>query len=174
MPIDWDPGSRQFHLRNERISYVIRVLENGVARRSCSSVPALAPGRSYGHLGLGPFHGFSNRVGDPVALEYPTSGAGDFRVPALVVETADGSTVLDLALRRPSDRRRASRRLPGLPSTYVEADEEADTVEIDLVDEPSGRRGHPPLHDLPRSARRRPERDPPERGHDAAPRDAAP
>jgi alpha-galactosidase len=29
MPIEWNQESREFHLRNDRVSYVLRVLENG-------------------------------------------------------------------------------------------------------------------------------------------------
>ncbi len=136
MPIDWDPGLRQLHLRNDRISYVIRVLESG-ALGGLFFGPALTPDRSYQHLGLGPFHGFSNRIDDPVALEYPTPESGDFRVPALTIEGPDGSRVLDLCY---AGHRIAAGKpaLPGLPSTYVEADAEADTVEIDLADAPTG------------------------------------
>ena len=76
MPIEWDPAKRQLHLRNDQISYVVRVLENG-ALGGLHFGPALALGRSYDHLGLGPFLGFANRVGDPVALECPTAGSGD-------------------------------------------------------------------------------------------------
>ncbi len=69
---------------------------------------ATRTGRSR-HLEPAGFAGFSNRVGDPVALEYPTTGAGDYRIPALTVEHADGSTVLDLAYARAPHRGRASR-----------------------------------------------------------------
>src|SRR6185503_16130073 len=79
---------------------------------------------------------------DPVPFEYSTTGSGDYRVPALTVELADGSGVVDLAYvdhrivpgkpdRAPDDR---------LPATYVEADQEADTLEVTLADEPSGLR----------------------------------
>ena len=51
-------------------------------------------GRSYRHLGPNLCEGFSNHVCDPIPLAYPTSGTGDFRVPALVVVAADGSTAL--------------------------------------------------------------------------------
>ena len=136
MPIDWDPAARQLHLHNGRISYVLQVLSGG-ALGHLHFGPALAPDRSYAHLGSDPFPGFSNRVDEPVALEYPVAGIGDFRVPALSVELADGSGVLDLRYLR--HRIVAGKpSLPGLPSTYVEADSEADTVEIVLADAPSG------------------------------------
>ncbi|HEY7971267.1 MAG TPA: alpha-galactosidase, partial [Candidatus Limnocylindrales bacterium] len=76
-------------------------------------------------------------LGDPVALECPTPGSGDYRIPGLVVEQPDGSTVLELAYRE--HRILAGKPvLAGLPATYVEADDEAATVEVDLADERSG------------------------------------
>jgi alpha-galactosidase len=136
MPIEWSPGTRELHLRNDHVSYVLRVLEDGSLGHVHLGAP-LAPGRSYRHLVPGEFHGFANRVGDSVPLEYPTAGAGDYRVPALAVELADGATVVTpryvghtVAPGKPS--------LPGLPATYVEDDAEADTLELVLADPPSG------------------------------------
>jgi len=72
-----------------------------------------------------------------VALEYPTPGSGDYRVPGLVVSQPDGSTVLELAYR---DHRIVPGKpsIAGLPSTYVETTDEAETLEIDLADEKTG------------------------------------
>jgi alpha-galactosidase len=136
VPIDVDADGREFHLRNEQLSYLLRVLDNGAVGHLYLG-PPLASGRSYGHLLPAPFHGFDNRLGDPVALEYPTTGTGDYRVPAIVVEHPDGSTVLDLGFA--GHRLIAGKpALPGLPSTYIETDDEAETLEIDLADGPSG------------------------------------
>ena len=134
--IDWDPATRELHLRNGQVSYLARVLEDGSLGHLYFG-PALAPGRSYAHLVPRPFEGFSNRIGDPVAREYPTGGSGDYRVPALVVEPADGSPVLHLAYRG-HHVSAGKPALPGLPSTYVEADAEATTLVVILADEPSG------------------------------------
>jgi alpha-galactosidase len=136
MPIEWDADARQFHLHNDRISYVIAILENG-ALGGLYVGPALPAGRSYRHLAPTPFRGFTNRLGDAVALEYPTTGGGDYRAAALVVEQPDGSTVLELVYR---EHRITAGKPPiaGLPTTYVEADDEAETLEVDLVDAPSG------------------------------------
>jgi alpha-galactosidase len=154
MAIHHDPADRTFHLRNERISYLIQIAESGALVHLYLG-PALAIGRSYAHLAGGPLRGFNNRLGEFSALEYPTFGIGDYRVPAIAVEGADGSTVLDLAY--------ASHRIlpgkpsiPGLPSTYVESDEEAETLEIALVDQPSGtevRASYTIFRDLPAIAR---------------------
>ena len=58
-------------------------------------------------------------------------------MPALTIEQADGTNVVRLAY--------VSHRIvpgkpaiPGLPSTYVESDDEATSVEIELADRPSG------------------------------------
>jgi alpha-galactosidase len=135
MSIEWDPSERQFHLRNDLISLVLRVLDDGTLGHLHLG-SALPPGRSYRNLGPDPFPGFSNRVGSPIPQVYPTSGTGDFRVPALVATTADGSSALSLRYR---DHRITAGKpaLDGLPSTYVEDPAEADTLEITLVDEPS-------------------------------------
>ncbi len=137
MPIDWLPATREFHLHNGSITYVMRVHEAGALGHLYFG-GSLAPGRSYAHLEPLEFTGFSNRVGDPVPLEYPTTGSGDDRVPALTIEAADGSTVLDLVY---SGHRITPGKPPardGLPSSYVETDDEADTLEVDLTDGPSG------------------------------------
>jgi alpha-galactosidase len=141
MPITWSPDRREFHLHNDGISYVMRIHENGALGHLQFGGP-LAPSRSLAHVERGGFAGFSNRVGDPVQLEYPTTGSGDHRIPALTVELADGSTVLDLAyvehriVAGKPDRDAADR----LPATYVESADEADTLEIVLADAPSGLR----------------------------------
>ncbi len=71
---------------------------------------------------------------DTLPAEYPFPGTGDFRVPAIEVEFADGTRAL--RLRYHTHRILAGKpRLSGLPATYVETAAEADTLEIELVDE---------------------------------------
>jgi alpha-galactosidase len=74
---------------------------------------------------------------DTLPQEFPTFGRSDFRSPALEVTFADGSRVVDLAYRKHRIFK-GKPGLEGLPATYVEDDKEADTLEIDLVDEKSG------------------------------------
>ena len=132
MTIEWSAEAREFHLRNNRISYVMRVLERGWLGHLYFGSP-LAGERSYAHLVPGEFFDFSNRVGEPVPLEYPTGGSGDYRIPALALELADGSGVLDL---RYSGHRVLPGKpaIPGLPSMYVEVGGEAETLEVTLAD----------------------------------------
>src|SRR6478672_1435531 len=119
----------------------MRVLGNG-ALGHLHLGGALATDRSPGPRGADTFGGFSNHVGEPIALEYPTTGSGDHRVPALMVEHGDGSTVLDLAYVEHRIVAGKPQHDPAgrLPATYVESDDEADTLEIVLVDAPSGLR----------------------------------
>jgi alpha-galactosidase len=134
--IEWREADRQLHLANGHLSYILAIHEDGALGLLHVGAP-LATGRSYRHLAVRPFRGFSNRLGDPVALECPTPGSGDYRVPGLVVEQPDGSTVLELAYR--ALRILAGKPpIAGLPSTYAEADGEAETVEVDLADARSG------------------------------------
>jgi len=135
MPIEWRPDDRQFHLRNGRVSLVLRVYEDGSLGHLHLGAP-LPAGRAYRHFGPDPFDGFSNRIGAPVPLAYPTTGTGDFRTPALVVATANGSAAL--ALRYGSHRTmRGKPALEGLPATYTDDDGEAETLEVTLRDEPA-------------------------------------
>ena len=138
MPVTWHEATRELHLHNGRLSLVLAVLENGWLGQLHVGAP-LDPASSYRHLGPSDFLGFSNRVDEPIGLVVPTPGSGDFRIPALVVEGPDGSTVLDLIYE--GHRIIAGKpALDGLPSTYVEDAAEVTTVEIELGDRITGLR----------------------------------
>jgi len=71
---------------------------------------------------------------DTLPQEYPGYGNSDFRHPAYQVQLENGSTVTDL--RYHTHRIfKGKPKLEGLPATYVESDDEAETLEIELVDE---------------------------------------
>jgi alpha-galactosidase len=136
MPATWHEAARELLLHNGQVSLVLGVLDNGWLGQLHVGAP-LDPAASYRHLGPADFQGFSNRVDEPIGLAAPTPGSGDFRMPALVVEGADGATVLDLVYV--GHRILAGKPpLEGLPSTYVEDPAEATTVEIDLADRVAG------------------------------------
>ena len=136
MTIEWRPDERQFHLSNGLISLILRVYEDG-SLGQLHLGGALPSGRPYRHLGPDPFAGYANLVGGHVPFVYPTPGIGDFRVPALVAEGADGATALTLRYR---DHRITAGKpsLEPLPSTYVEDESEAETLEVTLDDELTG------------------------------------
>ena len=136
MPIETIQGTREFHLWNQRTSYILCVFANGRVGQPHFGAP-LAAGRSYRHLDPRQLATLDNGAGDGIRFEYPTYGSGDFRAPALAIDTADGAPVLELVY---AGHRILSGKppIPGLPSTYTERDDEADTLEIELRDAPSG------------------------------------
>jgi len=71
---------------------------------------------------------------DTMPQEYPSYGSGDYRPPAIEVELENGASITNLRFRayRIVDGKPP---LTGLPATYVESDEEAQTLEIELFDD---------------------------------------
>jgi alpha-galactosidase len=136
MTIEWRAADRQAHLTNGRLSLILRVFEDGSLGQLHLGAP-LPTGRSYRHLGPVPFEGFANRVGESIPFAYPTAGTGDFRVPALVVRAPDGATALSPRYVRHAVTA-GKPALDGLPSTYTEADDEAETLTVTLADELAG------------------------------------
>ena len=136
MTIHWNPEAQEFHLFNQQISYLLCVFANGRLGQLHFGA-ALAPGRSYRHLQPRDLETSDNAAADGLGFEYPTHGSGDFRAPALALALPDGSPVLDLVY---AGHRIIAGKPPlaGLPSTYVERAGEADTLEVELRDPPSG------------------------------------
>lgn len=139
--IKYDNQTKFFHLDTENSSYIIRVLDNGmlchwyygaaIAHDDLGYLNLLC-GRSYCPVvssnGL-------NLSRDIAPLEYPTFGNGDYRVPALTVETENGRRVNDLVYK--SHRIfKGKEALEGLP--YFSADDSTETLEITAVDTVSG------------------------------------
>ncbi len=69
---------------------------------------------------------------DTLPQEYSTCGVGDYRLPAVVAENADGSQIVDLRFVR-SEVRPGKYALEGLPAFYADA-AEADTLVLTLQD----------------------------------------
>ena len=79
-------------------------------------------------------HNFSP---DVTPLEYSTFGAGDFRLSAFAVKNAEGNKVTDL--RYVSHKiYKGKKALKGLPSLYLNNDDEADTLEVLTCDKVTG------------------------------------
>lgn len=64
---------------------------------------------------------------------YPAYGTGDYRQPAVEIETDQGYSALELHVNS-FEVIKGKPKLEGLPATYVEHEDEADTLEISLVD----------------------------------------
>ncbi len=141
MSITWNPESRTLHLRNDFVSYVLRVHDDGRLGQIHVGAPLAVDRVLAGVASPEVFEreGLDLHGRPPVAVAYPTTGTGDYRIPALTVELADGSTVVDL---RYIEHRIVAGKPDWpenpLPTTYVEADDEADTLVVTLADGLSG------------------------------------
>lgn len=70
---------------------------------------------------------------DTLPQEYPSYGTSDFRTPAFMIQSEDGSAIADLKYQSHSISK-GKPRIKGLPSTYVENDDEAETLKIVMFD----------------------------------------
>lgn len=70
-------------------------------------------------------------------MEYPCTGTGDFREPAFEVRQENGSCVMRMKYQG-HNVFAGKRKLKGLPATYVEDEEETETVEILMEDSLTG------------------------------------
>ncbi|MEK4508334.1 alpha-galactosidase [Paenibacillus anaericanus] len=144
MSIYYDNSNRVFHLRSNNSSYIIQIVKGGIPAHIYWG-PKLG-GESFQHpLDLVERASFSPSFLqedktyslDTLPREFPSYGNGDFREPALEVYLQDGTTVTDFRYEGYTVRK-GKPRLEGLPSSYVESEDEADTLEIVLLDVKSG------------------------------------
>ena len=140
MPILYHETTRTFHLYNDKVSYIMRVMEN-------EQLENLYYGRQIcDELSFDMYHEEVMRsqmsicIPEPGLLsmhytkqEYPSYGTGDYRSPAVTILQENGSRITEFqyAGYRIMDGKPSF--LP-LPAVYTEDDEEAQTLEITLHD----------------------------------------
>ncbi|MFN2271965.1 MAG: alpha-galactosidase [Anaerolineae bacterium] len=144
MGIAYDEAQKVFHLEAKDTSYCLQVVKDGYlihlhwGRRT-------RPSDSLCRMAFPMIRAFSPNPDpadmmfslDTLPREYPGYGNSDFRHPAYQVQLENGSTVCDL--RYHAHRILAGKpKLEGLPATYVEQNDEAQTLEVEMVDEVSG------------------------------------
>lgn len=140
MSIIFNETTKVFHLQTKNTSYVFQVYKNGylahlywgrkIKKANAEELLAI---RARGSFSANPDPDDIILTLDTLRQEYPSYGNTDFRTPAYQVQLENGTTVTDLKYNsyriikgKPS--------LEGLPATYVENDDEAETLEIVLVD----------------------------------------
>ncbi len=144
MPITFDEKTGIFKLDTKTSTYAMTVFEQGYLVHLYYG--AKLPDANLKHLMYrGWFDSLSPQapgVEDPMfsadisPLEYPTNGAGDFRISALSVRGAGGDTVTDV--RYVSHRiTKGKPVLPGLPACFA-GEDEAETLELQLEDKVTG------------------------------------
>ena len=144
MSIIYHEKSKVFHLTNKYISYILYVMENDqlenlyygkrIHDREDFSYLHETTWRSQMTLAMPDPSNLSLHY---VRQEYPFFGSGDYRSPAGEILQADGSRVSDFKFRR-YEIFAGKSALSGLPATYAESEDEAETLEITLTDEVSG------------------------------------
>lgn len=141
MPIIYHEGSKEFHLYNKEVSYIIEVMGDGQLGNLYFG-KRVKDRESFAHLHeemirpLGPTH-----RPEPSAItlqytkqEYPSYGTSDFRYPAFQIEQENGSKISDFVYAGHTIYA-GKKKIEPLPATYVEGDSEATSLEIQLFDE---------------------------------------
>ena len=140
MNIEYNSESRQFHLFNDRISYIFKILRNNQLGQLYFGKKV--PLKDYGYLfedskrstSANVFkdeYGFSL---EHIRQEYPAYGATDFRQAAYEIIQPNGSRITNFTYVSHAIKS-GKPKLKGLPATYVENEAEAQTLEIVLRDE---------------------------------------
>ena len=142
--IIYHESSKTFHLYNNEISYIMTVLPNGhlgnlyfgkrIHDREDFSYLLEMKQRP---MTACVYEGNRKFSLEHLKLEYPVYGSSDYRYPAMEILQENGSRISDftyvsytIAAGKP--------KLQGLPATYTEKDEEAQTLCVKLKDEVTG------------------------------------
>lgn len=132
-------GSKQFHLYNDHISYVMELLENGQLGNLYYG-KKIKDRESFGYLrehfsrALNPdSHPNATLALQYTRQEYPAYGTGDFRYPAYRILQEKGSLISGFVYESHQIFAGKKDILP-LPSTYVEHEQDAQTLEVTLFD----------------------------------------
>jgi len=140
MAIIFHKQSKCFHLYNDEVSYIMRIMENG-------QLENLYYGKKiHDKEDFAYFHDEAMRsqmsvcIPEPGLLsmqytrqEYPSYGTGDYRSPAVTIAQENGSRIIDFKYAGHEIYSGKKEILP-LPATYVEGKEEAETLEVTLHD----------------------------------------
>lgn len=141
MGIHFDSVNKTFHLKAKDTSYVMQIIRDGYlshlywgkkinSYRHANYIQMLDRGFSGN-----PYHHRDDRAFslDTLPQEYPQYGNTDFRKPAYQIQFENGSTVTDLRYESHTIFK-GKHPIKGLPSTYVEHENEAETLEIVMKD----------------------------------------
>lgn len=136
--------NKVFKLDTKETSYIIAVGEGGYLIHQYYGAYVSDDDLSYyaiyqGHGSVCPKPAFKTEKyfsADINRLEYSVNGTGDYRVSALQIKDSNGHSSTDI--RYVGHRIYAGKpKIPGMPATYA-TEEEADTLEIDAIDELTG------------------------------------
>lgn len=140
MAIFFNGNSKEFHLQNSKISYIIKILKN-------NQLGQIYYGKRINHrnsfehlfkikrrvLTSCLYEGDLEYSLELIKQEYPSYGTSDYREPAFQVKQRNGSKVTDFQYKF-HNIYEGKPKLEGLPAVYVEDNKEAETLEVVLED----------------------------------------
>lgn len=145
MPIIYDSERKTFKLDTATSSYIIKIHDEGYilnlyygASIPDTYVPLRECREQNASFSLAnPVIGERGFTPDTAPMEYGTNGAADFRISALSVRNSNGDSTTDI---RYAGHKIYSGKMPipDQPSSYVNSDDEADTLELYARDEATG------------------------------------
>ncbi len=144
MSIVFNEGTKTFHLFNREISYLMMVLPNGQMgqlyfgkrvhdREDFSYLYETLPRPMAAYV----FEGEYSLSLEHVKQEYGVYGTSDFRRPAVEILQQNGSRLCDFRYKG-HEIMGGKPKLSGLPATYTEKEEEAETLILTLEDPLTG------------------------------------
>lgn len=140
MSIYYHESSQTFHLFNNEISYIFKILENNQLGQLYYG-QYIQDREQFDHLlemksrPMSPCQ-FEDNLSfslEHIKQEYPTYGHGDMRHPAIDITQENGSHILEFQYQTHIIQK-GKTSLQHLPATYVEDDTEATTLTIILYD----------------------------------------
>lgn len=138
MAILFDEGNKNFYIQTNNTSYVMHLLQSKYLQHVFwgKKIPSISACQYQKYYECEQEFSKNGGTMDSLPHEYPDFGNGDFRKPALVVNCADGSEVIELEYSgyKIYDGKKP---LKGLPATYAR-DAGDQTLEITLSDEKTG------------------------------------
>lgn len=145
MAIKFIEESKTFKLDSKTSSYIFRVFEGGYlvhyyygANIPDTDVDELRERADYASFCPdSPSARVYNFSPDITPFEYSTFGAGDFRLSAFAVENPQGDKITDLRYVS-HNIYKGKKPIPNMPSTYVNCNDEADTLEVLTEDKITG------------------------------------
>lgn len=141
MAILFNKDTKTFHLQNDEISYIFSIMRNGQLGQIYFG-ERLEDNDFFNRMQVLSKRGFTCYAyeGDTtfsldlMRQEYPSYGTTDFREPAYQIKQENGSRITNFEYASHSIYK-GKPELKDLPATYTESPEEAETVEIHLIDE---------------------------------------
>lgn len=140
MPIVFHDESKTFHLYNEQISYIFKILKNnqlgqlyfGQKVHDCEDFDYMLELRERG-MSVCTFEDDPTFSLDHIKQEYPAYGTGDMRHPAFDILQENGSHITNFVYESHCVEN-GKKGLSGLPATYVEDENEATSLYVTLYD----------------------------------------